>query len=411
MIQEQTIDIDRLMGRIEALSQISAPGPGVTRLSLTPEWQRANEVVGQWMREAGMEVRRDAVGNLIGRHDGATPEAPALMIGSHLDTVIDGGKFDGALGVLAGLEVVQSLADQGVRPSHPIEVVSFTDEEGVRFRTAFAGSRGMAGTLTERDLDAIDESGVSLAEAMRDCGFDPQAFRSARREPSSLLGYLELHIEQGPVLEQQDLPCGVVSGIVGVTRYSWRVEGKAGHAGTTPMVHRHDALAGAAQMVLAVEQVARQQTGCVATVGTLTVEPGAANVVPGAVEGMLDIRHIDEDERRVAFERIREEWERTCQIRGLTLAVDRVTDAASAPCAPRLISAIADALAEPGQEPLELISGAGHDAMEMASITNIGMLFVRCASGLSHNPAEEASAADIARGTAALRAAVLALTS
>ncbi|MDW8469750.1 MAG: hydantoinase/carbamoylase family amidase [Burkholderiales bacterium] len=269
------------MQRADALARFSELAGGVTRVSLSPEQRAANEAVLGWMREAGMRARLDAVGNCVGRYEGERDDLPCLMIGSHLDTVRDAGRYDGILGVLAGIECVHALAAAGVRLPFAIEVVGFADEEGVRFGTTFLGSKAVAGTFDPAALEATDRDGVRLADAMRAFGLDPARIGEAAHPRGSVLAYAELHIEQGPVLEAEGLPVGVVTAIAGATRYRLEIEGVAGHAGTVPMRLRRDALAAAAECALAVESRAAADPDIVATVGILEALPGAMNVIPG----------------------------------------------------------------------------------------------------------------------------------
>jgi len=405
MKQQAPINLNRVLQRIDLLATITAgEGPGVTRLPFTPAWKRATQLMAQWMQEAGMSVRRDAVGNLIGCYQGLEPGTPSLMIGSHLDTAIEGGTYDGALGVITGVEVVASLAESGIRLRHPVEVVAFVDEEGVRFSTAMVGSRAMAGTLSPHDLQARDDRGVMLEDAMRQSSFSPDRFTSAARPRGSLLGYLELHVEQGVVLEDRNVPCAAVTGIAGARRYGFRI---AGHAGTFPMPLRRDALTGAGAIVLAVERIAREHGGLVATVGKLSVRPGAANVIPGLVEGTLDVRDMNDARRDAVVDLIQAECERICRERDLTCHFTLTSEAPAVPCSPAFVDLIISALQEHGVEPLRLASGAGHDAMAMAHVTDIGMIFVRSKGGISHNPLEETSAEDIGVAAGVLRSVVV----
>ncbi|MFC4766791.1 allantoate amidohydrolase [Effusibacillus consociatus] len=407
----QRVKADRIAQRIEELAKCSTTERGVTRLSFTKESETANGLVAGWMREAGMSVRRDELNNIIGRYEGNQPDAPALLIGSHLDSVIEAGKYDGILGVIAGIEVVQTLFENGIRPKHPIEVIGFCDEEGTRFHTTLLGSRAIAGDLQEEDLQAKDAAGITLAEAMKEIGLDPANYRLAARDPKTLLGYLELHIEQGPVLEQMNQACGVVSGIAGQSRYQFRVEGLAGHAGTVPVPMRKDALVGTAEMIQAIERIALQYENLVATVGKLSVSPGASNVIPGLVEGTLDIRSINNETRLAALNRILEECKSICERRGLACEFSKVMESPAVPCSSRFIEAISSVLEERNMKSVQIVSGAGHDAMAVAGITEIGMIFVRCKDGLSHHPDEFATTEDMGMGASVLLDVVLKLTS
>lgn len=293
------INGQRISQRINELAAISEPSRGVTRLSFTKEFREGQELVKKWMTEAGMTVRIDNLNNIIGRYEGLKPNASALIIGSHLDTVIDGGKYDGMLGVISGIEVVNALNENDKRLDHPIEVIGFCDEEGVRFHSTFLGSKAIAGTFLEEMLEVKDESGMSLSAVLKELGLQPECYQNAARNPKEVLSYLELHIEQGPVLEAEDIPCGMVSGIAGASRYSFKVTGFAGHAGTVPVSFRKDALAGTAEFILEIERLAKEYPPIVATVGKLQVYPGASNVIPGEVVGTLDIRDTDFNRKKM----------------------------------------------------------------------------------------------------------------
>lgn len=409
-IYYNAVNVQRVLERLEKLAQCSQSGKGVTRLSFTAESEQANGLVSQWMQEAGMSVRRDAMNNIIGRYEGLDPESSVLLVGSHLDTVTQGGKYDGMLGVISGIEAIQTLHENGVRPKHPIEVIGFCDEEGTRFHTTLLGSRAISGLLKEEDLDVKDKSGITLAYAMAGVGLDPSSFRLAARDPDDLLGYLELHIEQGPVLEEMNQACCAVSGIAGQSRYEFRVEGKAGHAGTVPVGMRKDALVGAAEMIQAVERIAGQYDSLVATVGKISVQPGASNVIPGVVEGTLDIRSPDEQRKHSALREIFDECKWIALRRGLTFSSRLILESPAIACSEALIQTIELALQDHGMSPVRLVSGAGHDAMAIASITDIGMIFVKCREGLSHHPDEYAAPEDIQAGTAVLLDVMLRMT-
>lgn len=370
---------------------------GLYRAYLTPAYAAAQDVVAGWMEDAGMTVRRDAAANLIGRYEseGCVPGAPVLMIGSHLDSVRDGGRYDGPLGIMLGIECVAALHAAGRPMPFPIEVCAFGDEEGSRFPAAMLTSRAVAGTLDPAALDIADDRGVALADA----GVDVAAYLGAAREPGSVRAYLEAHIEQGPVLEADGLAVGTVTGIAAQLRYQVKVAGMAGHAGTTAMRLRRDPLAGAAAMMLAVEQVARgDDSDVVATVGWIEALPGAANVIPREVHFTIDIRSGVEARRNKVAEAILERLGEIARNRDLDLAVERVHDLPASPCDPALMDLMDDALRAAGQPARRLVSGAGHDAMNMAALCPTAMLFIRCRGGISHNPAEhvEPGDADIA---------------
>jgi allantoate deiminase len=392
----------RVMARCDTLGAISEEDGRLTRRSFTPAMRRANDQVAAWMRAAGMAVREDAMGSLRGRYEAGRPGAPALLIGSHLDSVRDAGRYDGPLGVLAGLAAVEALHAAGRRLPFAIELAAFADEEGVRFGRSFFGSMVAAGCFEAGLLDLEDADGVALAAALRAFGGDPAGLAAEALRPEALLGYVEVHIEQGPLLEARGLPLGVVSAIAGATRATLRLEGTAGHAGTVPMELRRDALCAAAEIVLAVEAAGRATPGLVATVGQIDALPGAGNVIPGAATLSLDIRHQDDATRRAAVVALRARAEGLAATRGVGLIWEELQSTAAVPMALALRERLARALRATGHEPLELPSGAGHDAAIMARATDAAMLFVRCSGGVSHNPAEAVAQADVAVAIAAL---------
>jgi allantoate deiminase len=384
----------RATARCEALAvaPYSDMAGGLYRGYLTPAYHAAAAQVGAWMAEAGMAVRTDPAANLIGRYEGTAPGAPALIIGSHLDSVRDGGAYDGPLGVMLGIECVAALAAEGRRLPFAIEVIAFGDEEGSRFPAAMLTSRAVAGTLAIEALDIRDPEGVALADA----GVDVATYLTARRAPETTLAYLEAHIEQGPVLEAEGLAVGTVTGIAAQLRYRVEVTGIAGHAGTTSMTLRRDPLAGAAAMILAIEDIARADASdLVATVGRIEARPGAPNVIAGAVTFSIDIRAGEAPRRDRAAAAILDALARIAAARQLGLATTLVHDLPASPCDPALMAMIDAAIADAGQPPRRLVSGAGHDAMVMAAICPTAMLFIRCRGGVSHNPAEHVDAADV----------------
>ena len=376
-----------VLERCARLGEVSEEPDRLVRRFATPAMREANELVGGWMREAGLDVRTDAAGNLIGRREGG---ARTLVLGSHLDTVIDAGRYDGPLGVLAAIALVERL------PELPfaVEVVGFADEEGVRYGTAFLGSSALAGSFQRGWLELRDADGVTLADALREFGGDPENIASAARD--DLLGYCELHIEQGPVLERRDAPVGVVTTITGQTHAELTFRGEAGHAGTVPMTDRRDALAAAAEWMLAAEALARGRPGLVATVGQIAVDPGARNVIPGEASLSLDVRHTSDAVRRQAVADLRAEAERVAAGREVALQWDERGETAAVPTSPELTERLAAAVEAAGLRPEALPSGAGHDGVAMAAVAPIAMLFVRCERGISHNPAEAVAEADVA---------------
>ncbi|MDF0541841.1 allantoate amidohydrolase [Sphingobium sp. H39-3-25] len=384
----------RAVARCDALgvAPYSDMAGGLYRGYLTPAYAAAQDAVAGWMAEAGMVVTRDAAANLIGRYEGSIAQAPALLIGSHLDSVRDAGRYDGPLGIMLGIECVAALHAQGRRLPFPIEVIAFGDEEGSRFPAAMLTSRAVAGTLAAQALDIVDADGVALGKA----GVDVARYLSAKRAPGSTLAYLETHIEQGPVLEAQGLAVGTVTGIAAQMRYQLTITGTAGHAGTSSMGLRRDALAGAAEMMVAIEGIARRDASdLVATVGRIEALPGAANVIPGTVRFTLDVRSGDPQRRDRAAGGMLDEVAAICARRGLDFAIERVHDLPASPCDDRLMALMDAAIGRAGAPPFRLVSGAGHDAMVMAALCPTAMLFIRCAGGVSHNPAEAVDAADV----------------
>ncbi len=384
------------------LGAISAEPGRLVRLFLTPEHRRAADLVACWMRSAGMAVSEDALGTVRGRYGGGGRRL--LLIGSHIDTVIDAGKYDGPLGVVAGILAVEHFSKAGRTLPIGIDVLAFGDEEGSRFPATMTSSRAVAGVFDPAALAAKDAQGVTLADALKAYGKEPAAIPAAAYRRDEVAGYVEVHIEQGPVLEAEGRALGVVTGIVGQSRLHVTVTGEAGHAGTVPMRLRRDALAGAAEIALAVERIAREHPddGMVGTVGRFDVMPGAVNVVPGRVSFTVDVRSLTDALRQGALARLRVEGEGIAKRRGLRVTFESFYDVATAPCAPALQDRLAEAAASPERETLRLPSGAGHDAQIMTRLCPSAMLFVRCRGGVSHNPAEYASPADMGAAIAAL---------
>lgn len=384
-----------LRERIDELAQISDEEGQLTRTFLSPAMERANAQAAAWMREAGMEVREDSVGNIVGRLPGSEPDAKTLLLGSHIDTVRNAGRFDGALGVLLPIVALQALAARDVRLPFHVEVLGFSEEEGVRFSSAYLGSEAFCGRLKEATLELRDSSGVTVREAIEARNGRPFAPPAAAHARSELLGYVETHIEQGPVLEAAKLAVGVVSDIVGQSRFRITWKGEAGHAGTTPMRMRHDALAGAAEFAVAVEKLANKTRGLVATIGVIDVPGGAANVIPGEADHTLDIRHADDGVRRDTVWRLRTVSASIAKRRSLRCTWQRTQDDRAVACSPALTARLAASVKRVQGRSLELQSGAGHDAVVVSSLTPVAMLFVRSRDGLSHHPDEFTSTADL----------------
>ena len=402
------VDGERLWKRLSELAEIGKREEGgVARFSFTPEERAAKNLVASYMEEANLAVREDAAGNLFGRREGRDPDAPAVLIGSHVDSVSNGGDFDGPLGVLGGIEVLQTIDEEGVQTDRPVEVVAFTDEEGARFSLGMIGSRALTGMLSREDLRHEDRDGVPIEQAMRDAGLDPEKVGDAARSPASLAAYLELHIEQGKVLEGEGLPVGVVTGIAGPVWLRLSFSGEAGHAGTTPMGSRRDALAAAAEVIGIVEEEAASTGSTVGTVGQIEVRPGGINIIPGGVELSLDLRDIDEAVRDRAEGRIRERAEEACGRRGIGLSFGELQRLPPAPGSEEIRATIAAACEREGIRPYALPSGAGHDGMHVAELCPMGMIFVRSKDGISHNPKEWSSREDCETGCKILYLTVL----
>ena len=381
------------MERCELLGGISEEPEVLVRPYGSGAMREVNDVVSGWMREAGMTPRRDEIGNLIGRYEGTGEKT--LILGSHLDTVRDAGRYDGILGVMVALACVQRLHDRDERLPFAVEVVAFADEEGLRFGTTYLGSSVYAGAFDEGLLGLEDGDGLTLSEAVRAFGGDPEALVGGGRGGGDLLGYCEVHIEQGPVLESEGLPVGVVSAINGQSRVRVGFVGEAGHAGTVPMEERRDALCAAAEFVLEVESAARAEPGAVATVGEISALPGASNVIPGEAEHALDLRHPDDAVRERLRERLERRAEEIAASRGCEHRWQVRQETPAVPAAPELSALLEEAIEDSGLRVRRLPSGAGHDAAQVAALTPAAMLFVRCERGISHNPAESVTREDV----------------
>jgi allantoate deiminase len=394
---------DEIVSRINWLGSISETPENLTRIFLTREHRAAAELIMTWMREAGMRAHLDAIGNVCGRYEGERPGLPCLMLGSHYDTVRDAGKWDGPLGLITAICCVADLHRQGRRLPFAVEVTGFADEEGVRFASTLLGSRAVAGTFNEAVLGAKDSAGISMREALSQFGLDPDHIGGAARISSELLAYIELHIEQGPVLEAENLPVGVVTAIAGATRLAANLTGMAGHAGTVPMLLRRDALAGAAECISTIEELCRtDEGGLVGTVGYIHAMPGATNVIPGQVSFTIDLRAPTDPHRKRAVADIVRHLEAVAKRRKLVLQVDVTHENRTVPCAPWLTAQVAEAVAAEGYPVFELPSGAGHDGMAMIDIADVAMLFVRCRGGISHHPDEHVDVADADAGARVL---------
>ncbi len=384
-----------IIQRIETLAKVTDVPGNVTRTFASPAMRRANELVGSWMQAAGMQTRVDAMGNLIGHYAGVAPDAKTLLLGSHLDTVRNAGKYDGPLGVILAIACVDYFYQRKLRLPFAIEVIGFSDEEGVRFQTAYLGSKALAGGFNPKELQCKDADGITLAEAIQPYGGNLAAIKSAKLNPRTLLGYVEAHIEQGPVLEQQKLAVGTVSAIAGQTRARIRFIGRAGHAGTTPMDLRRDALCAAAEFILAVESLAQKTSGAVATVGEISPRSPASNVIPGEVDLTLDVRHEKDAVRQSMHTGITRFAREIARRRRLKFDYRVVHETAAVKCSPELSELLGKSVQRRQKMRLTLPSGAGHDAAMMARICPVAMLFIRCKGGVSHHPDESVKTGDV----------------
>jgi N-carbamoyl-L-amino-acid hydrolase len=379
----------------EALAAWSDTEDGLTCSYMTAAHRRTAAQLLAWMREAGMEAHIDAVGNVIGRYCSDRPQAKTLLTGSHYDTVRDGGKYDGRLGILLPLAIARHLHQRGERLPFHLEVIGFAEEEGVRFKSTFLGSHAIAGQFDMALLDQVDADGVSMRQALADAGHDVGQIGAIARDRAELLGFVEVHIEQGPVLLEQGLALGVVTAIAGSSRHLVELSGLASHAGTTPMNMRKDAAAAAAEIVLMVERRCNQGASLVGTVGQLEVPNGSVNVIPGHCRLSLDIRAADDAVRLAAVGDVLDAITAICARRQVEVSIRQVVSAAAAPCAPWLMDQLGAALERAGLPRHDLASGAGHDAMAMAKMTDVAMLFTRCGNGgISHNRLETMTADD-----------------
>ena len=387
---------DKVIARCRHLAQFTEEPGQIRRTFLSPAMRDCMHAVQGWMKAAGMTAETDAAGNLRGRYAGTT--GTRLMIGSHLDTVPNGGAFDGMLGVMLGLALVEAL--NGEQLPFAIELIGFSEEEGVRYRFPFIGSRALVGRLDPELLTLKDGDGVSLADALTSFGLDPRQIPSCRVS-DDVAGFLEFHIEQGIVLESEDLSLGVVQAIAGQNRAEITFTGRASHAGTTPMRLRKDAVAGAAEWVCEVERLALDTPGLVATVGDLRTHPGAGNIVAGQLRASLDVRHADDAVRHRAVKTLLGKAEEVASRRGLTVASNMLMDQPAVAMNPAMCTMASDAIRGLGITPLSMVSGAGHDAMIMAERVPTTMIFLRSPGGISHHPEESVRLQDVENALAA----------
>ncbi len=393
---------ETIVNRIKALAALSDEAGKLTRLYLGPAHGLAAQQVADWMRSAGMTVRIDSVGTVVGRYEGQFDGLPVLLLGSHIDTVRNAGRFDGTLGVLVAIAVVDQLNADRKRLPFAIEVVAFGDEEGVRYAGTLTGSRALAGRFDPKLLDEVDRDGISRREALTAFGCDVSQIPMEARNPDRVLGYLEVHIEQGPVLETENLPIAVVTAISGASRGTVTVTGVGGHAGTVPMALRHDASAAAAEMLLAVERLAKNTTDLVATVGMFDVSDSAGNSVPGSVTFSIDVRSPSDETRKTVLADFQREFKEIARRRSVDLEVVLNYEAPVAACDGHLMTALSTSIERAGRKLRLLPSGAGHDGMAFKDKFPFAMLFVRCRGGISHHPEEFAALEDIDIATSVL---------
>jgi len=418
----------RVMDRCDELASHTEEPGRITRRFLTPPMGSVHRLIGQWMRQLGMSIRVDAAGNLIGRRP-ADPRLSAqggsaadgfsvgpkreknrvLLLGSHLDTVPNAGKYDGILGVMLGLALVERLGQTPL--AFDIDVIGFSEEEGVRYATPYLGSRGIAGTFDTTWFGLYDDSAITMRQAIATFGLDPDAIGLAAYEPASVIGFIEPHIEQGPVLERAGVAVGVVTQIVGQSRLVVHFRGEAGHAGTTPMIPRKDALVPAARLVAAVQEIGQRVDGLRATVGRLVVHPNASNVIPADVDVSLDIRHASDSVRLAVVDELIRAGTTFASGDNVQFSVTQRNHTESVEVSPRLAKILKDAVADSGFDPMEMVSGAGHDAVVMAARFPIAMLFLRHPGGISHHPDERVDVEDVGVGIAVLESFIHKLSS
>ena len=408
------VNPERLRQNIEGIARFGRdPAGGWSRFVFTDEERKAREFVADLLRQAGMSVRTDPAGNVFGRREGLEPQVPAVASGSHIDTVANGGMFDGVAGTMAAIEAVHVIHENGGRTRHPLEVIVFANEEGARFSNALWGSRALLGIVQEEEtLRLKDLDGVTLAEAMRASGFDPARVQEARIDPKRYKAFIELHPEQSHVLETQGVTIGAVEGIAGTAWMKARLKGRADHAGATPMNLRRDALAAAAEIVLEVEKIARHKSSprTVATVGQLTVKPGGINIVPGEVEMSFDVRDLDQEAGDQTYAAIQEAARRICAAREVQIELDELGRVMPVPLTGEIVTLIEETCCEQGISCRRIVSGAGHDAQLMALICPTGMIFVPSVGGVSHSPEERTEWHDMVTGAQVLLEILLKLS-
>lgn len=384
---------EEAQARLSQIAAFSTTVDGVSRLPFSAEHQSALPLICEWMERAGLKPEMTISGTLSG-HNGAG-KGPVLMLGSHQDSVPNGGRYDGIMGVLLPCLAIEKMRREGRAPQFPIEVVAFADEEGVRFPTALIGPRALAGTLDPAVLSLTDSDGISIAQAMRDFGCEPDQLLSLRRQPEDVRGFIEVHIEQGPILEQSGLPLGAVTGICGIERNAVIFTGETGHAGTMPMTGRRDALVAASNFISGVHELALETEDVRATVGTITVAPGAVNAIPKRVEVVLELRAIDDAQRNHMNHRCNTLAQQAATAMACDVQFQRTYQQAAVLCHPDLLNKVAQAVEDTQGQGFKLPSGATHDASAMSDLCPVAMMFVRCKGGVSHRPDEFVTDADL----------------
>lgn len=379
---------------LEEAAKYSEPGPGVTRVLGSAEHKALLPELEKWMQDAGLQTHLDAAGNLIGRFSSSVPSDKTFIIGSHQDTVIQGGKYDGMLGIIAPLMALKELHEEKVSIPCNVELIAFSDEEGVRFPTTLIGSSPLAGRFDMKNLNLKDKDGITLKQALLEIGGRPDEIPELVRDPEKTVGYLEMHIEQGPVLESEGLPVGIVSAITGIERHSVTIEGQAGHAGTIPMELRKDALVGAAEIVGMVDRICKENDKMVGVVGSLNVTPNAVNVVPGKVELTIELRSPESQIRVSARKDLISLMEKRMSEMGIGISHHMTYSQDEVKCSQKIQDGLEKAIKAQNLKPRYLFSGAGHDGLAMSYLTDIGMLFVRCKNGTSHHPDESITMED-----------------
>lgn len=402
-------DPNRLMQRLDELAQFGGSSSGMNRFAYTAEEQAALKYLKKLFADLDLTVREDPVGNVFARYEGSEPDLKPLVTGSHIDTVRNGGRYDGALGVLAALEAIQVLKEHNVRLRHPVDLFISKDEEGTRFNATLFGTAALTGRLREQDLAKEDEAGVSVAQAMAALGYDPEAYTEAELEPGELAAYLELHIEQGRILETDQVPIGIVTGIAGPLWLKVRIRGEAGHAGATPMRIRKDPMIAAARLILETDRIVRQFPAVVATTGQMTLRPGSTNVIPAEVEYTIDLRDVDQNQRDQAEDLIRQAAAAIQAETGVTIEFHDLVRVEPVPSDPKIMTVLEEAAASLSLGSQRMPSGAGHDAMYLGQLCPFGMIFVPSKDGYSHRPDEYTAPQDCVNGVNTLIQALLRL--